>query len=131
MRSDTPRAARKKLLLLEGTLHRLDILEAREALRSGVANSFVGQRLPGVLGFLFQHKAGTLLTSVLPLLLGRGRVSRIVRRGTLLFGAGAALLGLLERWNRARMEAGSEAEPAGNEAAGDTADKKNPGQSRD
>jgi len=130
MSVDTPREARKKLLLLQGTLYRLEILEAKAVLRNGVANSVVGRRLPGLLSFLFQHKASALLTSVLPLLLGAGRVSRIVRRGALVAGAGAALMGLLKRWN-ADDRTPDPAQHADAESAVRVADEKNPGQSRD
>ncbi len=131
MKPDMHRAARKKLLLLEGTLHRLEILEAKAALRSGAANSLVGQRLPGVLAFLFQHKAGAMLTSLLPLLVGAGRVSRIARRGTLLLGAGAALVGLVSRWQRARPPVEPLAQDDVDSVQNKNADEKNPGQDRD
>ncbi len=131
MKPNTPRAARKKLLLLEGTLHRLEILEAKQALRSGVANSYIGRHLPGALAILLQNKGSALLTTVLPLLLGGSRLSRIARRATLALGAGAALLGLLNRWNRGRPAADQAAEDGA--AAGDeeNSDEKNPGQDRD
>lgn len=143
MSPDTPRAVRKKLLLLEGSLHRLEILEAKEALRSGVVNSVVGQRLPGVLGLLFQHKTGALLASLLPLLIGAGRVARVARRGTLVLGAGAALLGLFKRWRRGRPAVepmAQEGDTSAHEAFADVvtepgrrdhAGEKNPGQGRD
>ncbi len=131
MNHPTPRAARKKLLLLEGTLHRLEILEAKDALRSSVANSVMGQRLPGLIGFVFQHKVGALLTSVLPLLLGVGRISRIARRGTLLLGSVAALLGLLRRWNQDRQDGGPQTQDGVIATTTSPPDEKNPGQSRD
>lgn len=128
MKYDTPRAARKKLLLLEGTLHRLEVLEAKEALRASTAKSFVGQRLPGIIAFLIQHKAGALLTSVLPLLLGAGRLSRVARRGTLLLGAGAAVMGFFNRWTQSRPLAEPQRqEPAAAVTTAESADKKNPG----
>ncbi len=137
MKPASPRAVRKKLLLLQGTLHRLEILEAKAALQTGVTNSIVGQRLPGVISFLVQHKASALLTSLLPLVLGAGRVARIVRRGSLAVGIGAALLGLFKRRKRNDMAVDAEAPaqataiaPAGDTAAEATGEK-NPDQSRD
>ncbi len=130
MSADTPREARKKLLLLQGTLYRLEILEAKAVLRNGMANSVVGRRLPGLLSFLFQHKGSALLTSALPLLLGAGRVSRIVRRGALVAGAGAALMGLLKRWSHDDTPP-EPVQHADAESAGQATDEKNPGQSRD
>ncbi len=137
MKPASPRAVRKKLLLLQGTLHRLEILDAKTALRSGVTNSFVGQRLPGVISFLLQHKASALLTSLLPLVFGAGSVSRLVRRGSLAVGIGAALLGLFKRRKRNDMAVDAEERaqatviaPAGDASAKAT-DEKNPDQSRD
>lgn len=142
MKPASPRAVRKKLLLLQGTLHRLEILDAKTALRSGVTNSFVGQRLPGVISFLVEHKASALLTSLLPLVFGAGSVSRLVRRGSLAVGIGAALLGLLKRRKRgdtamdaAAMDADDSTEEITSAPASDSAavatDEKNPDKSRD
>lgn len=131
MKPDTSRTVRKKLLLLEGTLHRLEILEAKNELRRSVAHSFIGQRLPGVLNFLLQHKAGAMLTSVLPLLLGGARLSRLMRRTTLALGAGSALLSVLNRWKRDRPAAEPCAQEDATTPSEKNANEKNPGQSRD
>jgi len=123
MTGETPRAARKKLLLLEGTLHRLELMQARESLVGAAANSVIGRGLPGLLSFLLRHKAGALLASALPLLVGGSRLSRIVRRGAVLLGAGAALLGLFSRYR--------EGGPAGEMPEDQSTGEKNPGQGRD
>lgn len=125
MTSETPREARKKLLLLEGTLHRLEFMQARSSLLGAAANSVIGRGLPGMLSFLLRHKAGALLASALPLLMGGSRLSRIVRRGALLLGAGAALLRLFSR-DRAGSRTDA-AEASEEERTGE----KNPGQGRD
>ncbi len=130
MTTNTPRAARKKLLLLEGALHRIELMQARQSLRGAAADSVISRGLPGMLAFLLRHKAGAVLASVLPLLVGGSRLSRIVRRATLLLGAGAAVLNLFSR----RQDVNPDAEPlASASAAADdkTAAEKNPGQSRD
>lgn len=132
MKPDTPRAARKKLLLLEGTLHRLEILQARASLRSVTTGSMVGQRLPGLLAFLSEHKLGAMLTTALPLLVGAKKLSRLVRRATLLVSAAAALAGLLRSLSRSRAaEAQTDAETDKVSPVVSDEDKKNPGQSRD
>lgn len=125
MTSETPREARKKLLLLEGTLHRLEFMQARSSLLGAAANSAIGRGLPGMLSFLLRHKAGALLASALPLLMGGSRLSRIVRRGALLLGAGAALLRL---FSRDRAGSRTDAAEASEE---ETTGEKNPGQGRD
>ena len=131
MKPNIPRAARKKLLLLEGTLHRLEILEAKQALRSGMANSYIGRHLPSALAILLQNKGSALLTTVLPLLLGGSRLSRIARRATLALGAGAALLGMLNRWNRGSPVGEPSAEDGVAAAEDQHLDEKNPDQGRD
>lgn len=131
MKTDTPRAARKKLLLLEGTLHRLELIQVRDSLLGSAAGSAIGRGLPGVLSFLLRHKAGTLLASALPLLIGGSPLSRIARRGALLLGAGAALLGLFSRRQRTKPEGEWPASDGAAVAADQTAGEKNPGQGRD
>lgn len=132
MKPDTPRAARKKLLLLEGTLHRLEILQARASLRSVTTGSVVGQRLPALLAFLSEHKLGAMLTTALPLLVGARKLSRLVRRATLLVSAGAALAGVLRGLSRgraAKAQTAAETDKASPTVSDE--DKKNPGQGRD
>lgn len=132
MKPDTQRAAHKKLLLLKGTLHRLEILQAQASLRSATVDSVVGQRLPGLLAFLSQHKVGAMLTTLLPLLAGARKLSRLVRRATFLLSAGAALAGLLRSASRgraAKAEQAGETDKAATPAREE--DKKNPGPDRD
>ncbi len=125
MTTATPRAARKKMLLLEGALHRLEMMQAKESLAGAAANSVVGRGLPGMLSFLLRHKAGALLASALPLLMGGSRFSRIVRRGALLLGTGAALLGMFSRY---RQGSGAEERPMPEDQS---TGEKNPGSGRD
>lgn len=132
MKSATPRAVRKKLLLLEGALHRLELQQATASLHSaafGGTAGKLGRRLPALLSFLSRHQAGTLLMSALPWLLGGSRLSRIARRATLLVGTGAALFGMLERWRRSRLA--RELDDAAASAAADGGTAAKPGQGRE
>ncbi len=123
---DMPREARKKLLLLEGQLHRLELLQARQACGSALQGGVAGTRLPGLLSTLLRQRAGSLLVSALPLLLRFGKAGRAGRRMLLLLGGGAAALGLLKGWLQ-REPADEPDNPADAQRAG----KKNPGRSRD
>ena len=124
--TDTPRDARKKLLLLEGALHRLEFMQARASLLGPGARSALGRGLPGVLAFLLRHRAGALLAGALPLLVGGSRLSRIVRHGALLLGAGAALMGVFNRGRRANPAEKSPASSEGAAADDKSADEKIP-----
>lgn len=64
---DTPREARKKLLLLEGQLHRLDLIEARQAWRTVGREGLLRATLPGSLGAALKSRGGRLLLTALPL----------------------------------------------------------------
>jgi hypothetical protein len=116
---DTPREARKKLLLLEGQLHRLDLIEARQAWRTVGREGRLGAPLPASLGAALKSGGGRLLLTALPLLLRSGTLGRWSRRAALLAGGGAAAWAMLNRWLR-RDESGTE-----------TVDEKNPGRNRD
>lgn len=118
---DTPREARKKLLLLEAQLHRLDLMQAREAWQDATRNGLLGAAIPASLGAGLKNRTGQLLLTALPLLLRGGRLGRWARRAALLAGGGAAALALLNRW----LQRGEELPPA------QSADEKNPGRNRD
>lgn len=119
--SDTPREARKKLLLLEAQLHRLDLMQARQAWRDATRDGLLGAALPASLGTGLKNRGGQLLLTVLPLLLRGGRLGRWIRRAALLAGGGAAALSLMNRW----LQRSDDPLPA------ETADEKNPGRDRD
>ncbi len=116
---DTSREARKKLLLLEAQLHRLDLIEVRQAWRAVGREGLLRTTLPASLGAALKSRGGRLLLTALPLLLRSGMLGRWARRAALLAGGGAAAWAMLNRWLR-RDDAGSE-----------TADEKNPGRNRD
>lgn len=116
----SPREARRKLLLLQAQLHRLELQQARQDCRSALRGGALRSTVPGLLAVLLRHRAGGLLASALPLLLRSGAVGRWARRAMLVAGSGAAALGIFSRW---RQRESSSAPTA--------ADKKNPGRSRD
>ncbi len=119
--TDTPREARKKLLLLEAQLHRLDLMQARQGMRAATRGGLLGAALPAAATTGFAPRGARLLLTVLPLLLRGGATGRWARRALLLAGGGAAAWTLLGRW----LQRGEGGLPAA------APDKKNPGRDRD
>ncbi len=100
------RDARRKILLLKGTLYRLEILQARHTLREAASRNVLADRLPGLLKSLLANNRAALLTTVLPMLVGGGRLRRIARRALLAAG------GVVAAWvalRRGRGDAGGDA----------------------
>ncbi len=120
---DTARNARKKLLLLEAQLHRLELMQARQDCSSAVRGGLGSAGLPGLLSLLSRQRAGSLLATALPLLLRLLKTGRRTRRALLLLGGGAAALAMFNRW--------LQREPVDDVNDGRRTDKKNPGQGRD
>jgi hypothetical protein len=91
------RDARRKILLLKGTLYRLEILRAKQTLRDAADSQLLIRGLPGMLKSLLSKHRVALLTSVLPSLLGRGRLARMIRRAVLAAGGVTAAWAWLNR----------------------------------
>lgn len=98
------RDARRKLLLLKGTLHRLEILQARHTLRDAASRNVLADRVPGLLKTVLANNRAALLTTVLPLLLGQGRLRRFARRALLAAGGVAAAWALFKNTKGAATE---------------------------
>ncbi len=91
------RDARRKILLLKGTLYRLEILQARHTLRGAGSGKVLVGALPGLLKSVWTRHRSALLTTVLPCLLGRGRLGRLARRMLLAAGGVTAFWSWLNR----------------------------------
>ena len=92
------RDARLKLLLLQGALHRLEIIQARSALRDAAKPRAMAGQVFELLKFLLAHKRMSLVATIVPWVFGRSRVSRLLRRAGLTLGsAGLAWLFLKRR----------------------------------
>ena len=87
----TERDAEIKLLILQGALYRVEIVEAKSALRASLKPSATPRRLFSLLSFALEHKQLTLIGALLLQLLGRLRSGRSTRR--ILLMAGFALIG--------------------------------------
>lgn len=92
------REEHKKMLIVEGLMHRLEIVHALHQVQEGTRAKLVLGRLPGLLALIGNRNALPLLGAVMPLVLGKNGVSRFVRRILMVAGAGAGIAALVKRW---------------------------------
>ena len=95
--SRAERHARRKLLLLQGALYRLEIIQARVALKEAAKPKAVGGQLFGLLKLVLAHKRMSLVATAVPWLFGRVRGSRLLRPALFALGAAAAAWLFLRR----------------------------------
>lgn len=100
------RDERKKMLIVEGMFHRLELVQAAQQLRQDTRPAAMMEKLPGVITLLASSNALPLLGSLLTVVAGRGRGSRLVRRLLVMAGVGSALAAVVRRW-RMRRGAGA------------------------
>ena len=98
------REARKKMLIVEGMVHRLELVQATRHLKQEVRPVRLISRLPALLTLLAQSKAMPLAGTALTLLAGKGLVSRLLRRGLVLAGVVSAAAVIVNRWKARREE---------------------------
>jgi hypothetical protein len=105
-RHDTQlREQRKKVLLLEGALHRLELVEARARVKADLQ----GKAIAGLIKpMLTVEKFLPLATSLLPLFLGKGKASGWLRCVLLIAGAGTTAYRVLR--NRRQVATGKDPE---------------------
>ena len=104
------REARKKMLIVEGMMHRLELAEATRQLKQDIRPGRVVSRLPALLSILAQSKALPLMGTALTLLSGKGIVSRLLRRVVVIGGFASVLAVIVKRW-KSRTEAGRSSNP--------------------
>lgn len=92
------RTQRKKILLLEGALHRLELVEAKAAIKRGLQSSPVTALIKPALTI---EKLLPLAGTLLPLVIGKGNVSVWLRRALVAAGAGAVVMRLLKNLRQA------------------------------
>lgn len=96
--SRAERDARRKLLMLQGALYRLEITQTRAAMKDAANPKAIGGQLFGLLRFVLAHKRVSLIATVVPWLFGRVRDSRLVKPALFaLAAAGAAWMFLRRR----------------------------------
>ncbi|MEO0317042.1 MAG: hypothetical protein RL404_719 [Pseudomonadota bacterium] len=97
MRSGMTREQQKKLLLAEGALQRFECVQARRAMANELGSLALGGPT-GVLRAVSGRGWLSLAATALPLVLGAGRVARMLKRGMLVVGGIAAALSAISRW---------------------------------
>ena len=85
------REARRKLLLLQGALYRLEIVEARAAYCEASKPFARARRLAGLLTFALSHKRMAFISAFVPRLLARGPSRPLARYALLIAGAWAVV----------------------------------------
>ena len=95
--SRAERDARRKRLMLQGALYRLEIIQARVALKDAAKPKAVGGQLFGLLKFVLAHKRMSLVATVVPWLFGRARGSRLLKPALFALAAAAAAWLFLRR----------------------------------
>ncbi len=91
------REQQKKLLLAQGALHRFECMQARRAIADELG-SIAHAGPVGMLRAVSGRSVMSLLLTALPLVLGAGRVARLLKRGMLVAGGVAATWSAFSRW---------------------------------
>ncbi len=99
------REARKKMLIVEGMVHRLELVQATQQLKQDVRPSRLVSRLPALVALLAQSKALPLMSTVLMWVAGKGVVSRWLRRGLVVAGVTSAVAVAVRRWKSRKEHA--------------------------
>jgi hypothetical protein len=92
------RIEKKKRLLVEGAICRLACMQAQQGLRQSGVGSGLSQALPELLSQALKQQLPHLMLSILPLVLGRHRLVRWLRRGLLVAGGATAVITAIRRW---------------------------------
>lgn len=98
------REEHKKMLIVQGMLHRLELVQATQQLRQSARPVAVMASLPRLLTLLASSKALPLLGSAITLVTGKGPVSRLLRRGLMIAGVGSVLAAVVRRWKQRTSE---------------------------
>lgn len=97
------REARKKMLIVEGMMHRLELAQATQQFRQDARPAALMSRLPDLLALVARSRALPLVGTALTLVAGKGIVSRLVRRGLVVAGIASALTAVVSRWKSRRQ----------------------------
>lgn len=97
----TERDERLKLMILQGTLYRRELIEARIALCEASKPFAMGMQLLDFMAITLKHRRMVLIGALVPQLLGLGRSSRFVRRVLLILGSSFIVWWLMRRRSEA------------------------------
>jgi hypothetical protein len=98
------RDEQKKLLIVQGMVHRLEIAYSLEQLKSHAKPTALFSKLPSLMKLILASNAVPLMGTLLPFVFGKSKASRVVRRVMLMVGAGAALTAFIKRLKSSRSQ---------------------------
>lgn len=98
------RDEQKKLLIVQGMMHRLEIAHALDQLKSHTQPTALFSKLPSLMKLIMASNAVPLISTLLPLVFGKSKASRLTRRVMLMVGVGTALTTLFKRWKASRNQ---------------------------
>ena len=98
------RDEQKKLLIVQGMMHRLEIAHALDQLKSHTQPTALFSKLPSLMKLIMASNAVPLISTLLPLVFGKSKLSRVVRRVALMVGVGTALTTFFKRWKSSRNQ---------------------------
>ncbi len=99
------REARKKMLIVEGMMHRLELVKATQQLKQDIRPGGLISRLPELISLIARSKALPLMGTALTLVAGKGILSRLLRRVLVVGGVASVLAMVVRRW-KSRSETG-------------------------
>ena len=103
------REARKKMLIVQGMVHRVALAHVTKQLKNDVRPSRMVSRLPALFALLARSKALPLMSTALTMLAGRGLVPRLLRRVMVAAGVASALAVFVSRWKSRKEQTGDNA----------------------
>ena len=92
------REARKKMLMVEGMMHRLELVQVTQQLKQDMRPGSLVSRLPDLIALIARSKALPLMGTALTLVAGKGIVSRWLRRLLVVGGVSSVLAVAVRRW---------------------------------
>ena len=98
------RDEQKKLLIVQGMMHRLEIAHALDQLKSHAQPTALFSKLPSLMKLIMASNAVPLISTLLPLVFGKSKASRLTRRVMLMVGVGTALTTFFKRWKSSRNQ---------------------------
>ena len=98
------REARKKMLIVEGMMHRLELAQATQQLKQDIRPGSLISRVPELMSLIARSKALRLMGTALTLVAGKGILSRLLRRVLVVGGVASVLAMVVRRW-KSRSEA--------------------------
>jgi hypothetical protein len=98
------RDEQKKLLIVQGMMHRLEIAHALDQLKSHTQPTALFSKLPSLMKLIMASNAVPLISTLLPLVFGKSKASRLTRRVMLMVGVGTALTTFFKRWKSSRNQ---------------------------